>query len=80
MVKIRLKRMGKTKQPCYRIVVADDRFPRDGRFIENIGFYNPRTETPTIVIKEERLADWISKGAQPSDSCKRILNSLKKSE
>ncbi len=73
MVKIRLRRMGKKKQPSYRIVVADDRSPRDGRFIENLGFYNPRTATATVVVKEDRLTDWISKGAQPTDSLRRVL-------
>ena len=73
MVKIRLRRMGKKKQPTYRIVVADDRSPRDGRFIENIGTYNPRTEPATVVIKEDRLTDWISKGAQPTDSIRKVL-------
>ncbi len=78
MVKIRLRRMGKKKQPSYRIIVADGRSPRDGRFIENLGFYNPRTEKATIVIKEERLEEWLSKGAQPTDSMKRILSYHKK--
>jgi len=75
MVKIRLRRMGKKKQPSYRIVVADDRSPRDGRFIENLGFYNPRTEKATVVVKEDRLTDWLSKGAQPTDSLLRVLTS-----
>lgn len=73
MVKIRLRRMGKKKQPTYRIVVADDRSPRDGRFIENIGTYNPRTAPASVVIKEDRLTDWLSKGAQPTDSIRRVL-------
>ena len=73
MVKIRLKRMGKKKQPSYRIVIADDRSPRDGRFIENIGTYNPRTEPAAVVIREDRLAEWLSKGAQPTDSIRRVL-------
>lgn len=74
MVKIRLRRMGKKKQPSYRIVVADSRCPRDGRFIENLGYYDPRT-TPqaTVVLKEERYSEWIGKGAQPTESVKRVL-------
>jgi small subunit ribosomal protein S16 len=68
MLKIRLRRVGGKKQPSYRIVVADSRAPRDGRFLENIGFYNPRTEPPTIEIKEERALHWLSQGARPTDS------------
>jgi small subunit ribosomal protein S16 len=73
MVKIRLRRMGKKKQPSYRVVVADSRSPRDGRFIETIGFYNPRTEPPTVQIKEDRALYWLSQGAQPSDAVARLL-------
>ncbi len=73
MVKIRLRRMGKKKQPSYRVVVADSRSPRDGRFIETIGFYNPRTEPPTIQIKEDRALYWLSQGAQPTDPVTRLL-------
>ena len=74
MVKIRLRRMGKKKQPSYRIVVADSRSPRDGRFVENIGHYNPRTlPAATVVVKEDRLNDWLGKGAQPTDSVRRVL-------
>ncbi len=73
MVKIRLRRMGKKKQPTYRVVVADSRAPRDGRFIESIGFYNPRTEPPTVYIKEERALYWLSQGAQPTEAVARLL-------
>jgi small subunit ribosomal protein S16 len=73
MVKIRLRRMGKKKQPTYRVVVADSRAPRDGRFIETIGFYNPRTEPPTVQIKEDRALYWLSQGAQSTDAVARLL-------
>jgi small subunit ribosomal protein S16 len=73
MVKIRLRRMGKKKQPSYRVVVADSRSPRDGRFVETIGFYNPRTEPPTVQIKEDRALYWLSQGAQPTDAVARLL-------
>ena len=73
MVKIRLRRMGKKKQPTYRVVVADSRAPRDGRFIETIGFYNPRMDPPTVQIKEDRALYWLSQGAQPSDAVARLL-------
>jgi len=65
--------MGKKKQPTYRVVVTDSRSPRDGRFIETIGFYNPRTEPPTVQIKEDRALYWLSQGAQPSDAVARLL-------
>ncbi|NLG97928.1 MAG: 30S ribosomal protein S16 [Chloroflexi bacterium] len=74
MVRIRLRRVGLKGQPSYRIVAADSEAPRDGRFLEIIGFYNPRTEPGTVEIKEDRLFDWMSKGAQPSDSVVKILN------
>ena len=73
MVKIRLRRTGKKKQPSYRVVVADSRAPLDGRFIETIGFYNPRTEPPTVQIKEDRALYWLSQGAQPTDAVARLL-------
>jgi small subunit ribosomal protein S16 len=76
MVKIRLRRVGAKKQPSYRIVVADARSPRNGRFIETIGFYNPRTEPATMRVDEERALYWLSVGAQPSDAVHRILDSL----
>ncbi len=72
-VKIRLKRTGAKKQPTYRIVVADSRFPRDGRFIDEIGHYNPRTEPSTIKVDEEKAKKWISNGAQPTDTVKALL-------
>src|SRR3990172_2309763 len=75
MVRIRLRRVGGKNQPSYRIVAADKESPRDGRFLEIVGFYNPRTEPATIQLKEDRIYDWLSKGAQPSDSVKQILNS-----
>mgnify|MGYP000731124353 CR=1 FL=1 len=62
MLRIRLRRMGKKKQPSYRVVVADSRAPRDGRFVETIGFYNPRTDPPTFRIEEERALYWLSQG------------------
>lgn len=73
MVKIRLKRTGKKKQPTYRIVVADSRMPRDGRFIESLGFYNPRSEPSTIEIDSERALHWLSVGAQPSGQVRNLL-------
>jgi small subunit ribosomal protein S16 len=73
MVKIRLRRTGAKKQPHYRVVVADSRSPRDGRHIEVIGHYNPRTEPETVEIKEDRALYWLSKGAQPSDVVSRFL-------
>ncbi|HEY75238.1 MAG TPA: 30S ribosomal protein S16 [Thermoflexia bacterium] len=76
MVKIRLRRVGKKKQPSYRIVVADSRAPRDGRFIEIIGFYNPRTEPETVQIKEDRALYWLSVGAQPTEAVERLLRKL----
>lgn len=75
MVRIRLRRVGGKNQPSYRIVAADKESPRDGRFLEIVGFYNPRTEPATIQLKEDRIYDWLSKGAQPSDSVRQILNS-----
>jgi small subunit ribosomal protein S16 len=73
MVKIRLRRVGAKKQPSYRVVVADSRSPRDGRFIEVIGFYNPRTEPETVTIKEDRALYWLSTGAQPTAAVARLL-------
>ena len=72
-VKIRLKRMGKKKQPFYRIVVADSRAPRDGRSIEKIGHYNPITDPAELVIDEERLFHWMDQGAKPSDTVFSLL-------
>lgn len=76
MVKIRLRRMGAKKQPHYRVVVADSRAPRDGRFIETIGYYNPRTEPPTVRIDEVRAIYWLERGAQPTEAVARLLIKL----
>jgi small subunit ribosomal protein S16 len=65
--------VGSKKNPIYRVVVADSRSPRDGRFIEIVGRYNPQTEPSTIVLDEDKIKDWIAKGAQPTDSVKRLL-------
>ena len=73
MVKIRLKRMGANKKPFYRIVVADSRYPTDGRFIEEIGYFNPITEPETVKIDEEKANKWLATGAQPTDTVKRLL-------
>ena len=72
-VKIRLRRMGAKKTPFYRIVVADSRYPRDGRFIEEIGYYNPLTEPKTFKVDEEKAKKWISTGAQPTDTVKALF-------
>ena len=72
-VKIRLRRIGAKKAPFYRIVVADSRFPRDGRFIEEIGYYNPMTEPSEVKVDAEKAKDWIQKGAQPTDTVRAIL-------
>jgi small subunit ribosomal protein S16 len=73
MVKIRLRRMGAKKQPTYRFVVTDARSPRDGRFLEIVGHYNPRTEPKTVVVNAEKVKEWLAKGAQPSDPVRRLL-------
>ena len=75
-VKIRLRRMGAKKAPFYRVVVADSRSPRDGRFIEEIGYYNPITEPAEIKIDEEKATKWINNGAQPTDVVKRLFNTV----
>ena len=72
-VKIRLRRMGAKKAPFYRVVVADSRYPRDGRFIEEIGHYNPLTDPAEVVIDGEKAKKWISNGAQPTDTVKALL-------
>ena len=72
-VRVRLTRVGVKKNPVWRVVVADQRSPRDGRFIETIGHYNPRTEPSTIVIDEERLEHWIARGAQPTGTVKNLM-------
>ena len=71
--KIRLARVGSKKNPIYRVVVADSRSPRDGKFIEIVGRYNPQTQPSTIEIDEEKVKEWISKGAQPTDSVRRLM-------
>ena len=73
MVKLRLKRMGKKKQPIYRIIAADSRSPRDGRFIEEIGFYDPNKEPMVIKLKEDKVVKWINNGAQPTDTVKSLF-------
>ena len=73
MVSIRLRRTGRSRRPSYRVVVADSHAPRDGRFIEILGHYNPLTQPPTVVIDREKVAAWVSKGAQPSNTVKRLL-------
>ncbi len=72
-VKIRLKRMGMKKAPFYRVVVADIRSPRDGRFIEEIGYYNPMTNPAEIKIDAEKAKEWLKNGAQPTDTCRVLL-------
>ena len=74
MLRIRLRRVGKKKQPSYRVVVADARSPRDGRFVEKVGFYNPLTDPPTVNIDQDKLQSWIKKGAVPTESVQRLLN------
>ena len=72
-VKIRLRRMGQKKAPFYRVVVADSRYPRDGRFIEEIGYYNPITEPAEIKIDADKAKKWIANGAQPTETVKSLL-------
>ena len=72
-VKLRLARVGSKKNPIYRVVVADSRSPRDGRFIEIVGRYNPQTDPSTIELDEGKVRDWLSKGAQPTESVQRLL-------
>lgn len=73
MVKIRFRRVGKKKQPHYRIVVSDSASPRSGRFIETIGHYDPGTNPATVIVKEDKLQEWMGKGAQPSESLRKVL-------
>jgi len=73
-VKLRLRKMGKKKQPVYKVVAADSRSPRDGKFIEAIGLYNPKTDPATINIKEDRALYWLIVGAQPTDTVKNLLS------
>ncbi len=74
MVRIRLRRVGSRNQASYRVVIADKESPRDGRFVENVGHYNPRTEPSTIVLKDDRIFYWLSVGAQPSEPVDRLFN------
>lgn len=76
-VSIRLRRTGTTKRPTYRVVVTDSRSPRDGRFIEIIGHYNPLSDPPTVRIDRAKAQAWISKGAQPSNTVKRLMQRVK---
>ena len=76
MVKIRLRRMGAKKAPYYRIVVADSRFPRDGRFIEAVGIYNPSSDSDKLTVDMERVKYWISNGAQPTDTVRGLIKKL----
>jgi small subunit ribosomal protein S16 len=78
-VRVRLTRVGSKKNPIWRVVVADQRSPRDGRFIETIGHYNPQTEPSTIRIDEERLQHWLARGAQPTGSVKQLVKAYAKS-
>jgi small subunit ribosomal protein S16 len=73
MVRIRLRRTGSRGQPSYRLVIADKESPRDGRFLEIVGFYNPRTEPATLEIKEDRIYEWMSKGALPTESVAQLF-------
>jgi small subunit ribosomal protein S16 len=73
MVKIRLTRMGAKKAPSYRVVVADSRYPRDGRFIEEIGYYNPMTNPAEVKIDADKAKDWMVKGAQPTETVKALF-------
>jgi small subunit ribosomal protein S16 len=73
MVTIRLTRVGARNNPIWRVVAADSRSPRDGRFLEVLGHYNPQTEPSTIELKETRIRDWLGKGAQPSNTVKKLL-------
>ena len=73
MVKMRLRRMGAKKAPFYRVVVADSRYPRDGRFIEEIGYYNPQTEPSEINIDADLAKKWLANGAQPTETVKALL-------
>lgn len=75
-VKIRLRRMGAKKKPFYRVVVADSRMPRDGRFIEEIGYYNPLTDPAEIKINQEKATDWLKKGAIPTDTVRYLFKTI----
>ena len=73
MVKIRLRRMGKKKAPFYRIVVADSRYPRDGRFIEEVGYYDPMKNPVDVKVDADKVKEWLAKGAQPTETVKSLL-------
>ena len=73
MLRIRLRRVGAKKRPAYRIVVADSRSPRDGSFVEQVGRYDPMTDPPTIVMDDEKIQEWIRKGAQPSEPVEQMI-------
>ncbi len=73
MLRIRLRRVGAKKRPAYRIVVADSRAPRDGAFVEQVGRYDPMTDPPTIVMDDEKIQEWIRKGAQPSEPVEQMI-------
>ena len=72
-VKIRLARGGAKKKPFYQVEVADERYPRDGRYIENLGQYDPKQDPPMVALQEERTLEWLSKGAQPTDTVRQLL-------
>src|SRR5450759_1357324 len=76
MVRIRLRRTGQKGQPSYRLIIADKESPRDGRFLEIVGFYNPRTQPATLDLKEDRIYDWMSRGAQPSESVGKLFKTV----
>ena len=73
-VKIRMRRIGSKRKPFYRIVVADSRMPRDGRFIEEVGYYNPLTNPDEVKLEEDKIFEWLEKGAQPSDTVRSLLS------
>jgi small subunit ribosomal protein S16 len=75
-VTIRLRRMGTTKRPAYRVVVADSRSPRDGRFLEVLGHYSPLTEPPTVALDRAKIEAWIKKGAQPSNTVRKLIQNV----
>jgi small subunit ribosomal protein S16 len=78
-VRLRLTRVGSKKNPIWRVVVADQRSPRDGRFIETLGHYNPQTDPSTIVIDQARLEHWLSRGAQPTNTVRRLMRAQARS-
>lgn len=79
-VKIRLKRIGMKKQPHYRVVVADSRFPRDGRFIEEIGYYNPEAESSALQLDLAKVEEWVKKGAQPTETVRSLIRKAKEQQ